>query len=499
MKNRATKLIHKIKAQCVVIMCILSYAHGDYSIASKDSVRSFFGTDHVKTVFVLDNKLCYVDFSEATPQVRTITAVSGPANPVLSPQGTTVTYSTGLQSDPPTNSYSPSTAWLCSLSVAGVPQKVDSPAYVPRFVQNATDPTVLYSTCGNVTRPSAHEYDWDGCGKVFKRNMTTGEKSVTWDKGSWFGGLSYDNKWLATAEMYPNAFLIDISAPSPAPAVLHTLTFTNKTSGKDTLIPVQTCNPSVSSSRIFPDAIMYFDFSVDMICENGNYVIHGFGQDNGWLEHTNIFIARSNGKIVKWFPVPDEIQIVPQSQIHGNGEITGKKWNYPEWSNHPYYAAATVELDRYWSALQDTRTLNEMVYGIDLHTSQHICLVKQNAVSSTNTQDIRWPWLWVETPIDFGSQEDSTWLSNSVGVRLNGCGSAQPDRRLFVLDKDRGIRLVSPDVQAVRFYTMDGRCVRTVCPHPNGRVSLGGLPPATIARFVMLSGASFAVRIVVIP
>jgi hypothetical protein len=488
-----------VRIELFVLACVFFTAYADYAIAPKDSILAFFGTDHVKTVFVLDGKLCFIDFSESSPQIRTVAAASNPANPVISPQGTSVTFSTGLSDDPPSSLPVPSTAWLCSLSVGGAPTMVDSPAYVPRFVQDATDPTVLYSTCGNATRPSAHLYDWDGCGMVYRKNMITNEKTVLWDKGSWFGGLSYDGSWLATAEMYPNAFLLKITPLSPGPVVLHSLKFKNNSTSKDTLIPVQTCNPSVSSSRVFFDAMMYFDFGVDAICRIGNFSIFGYGQDNGWFDHTIIFISRSDGRIVKQYGIPDEIKVVPPDLVKGKGEIMDKNWDYPEWSNHPYYAAATVELDRYWRDLGDTRSLNEMVYAVDLFKSKHLCLVRQNTVSSANTQNIRWPWLWVETPADFGSREDTTWLSNYAGTRFFPARNVYSALPPFTFINSHYIRVATLDVQAVRFFSPNGKRLRTVLPLKSGVVSLRGLPPVVIVMFVMRHGISSSVTLTVMP
>ena len=46
-------------------------------------------------------------------------------------------------------------------------------------------------------------------------------------------------------------------------------------------------------------------------------------------------------------------KLVPTADAQGLGEAVGKEWYYPEWSNHPYYAAASLNLGDKSVALRD--------------------------------------------------------------------------------------------------------------------------------------------------
>jgi hypothetical protein len=430
----------------------------EYSLVDKDEITRFFGTDRVKVVFVSEKKLYYADFSGASPTLKIIDAAQNPINPVISPDGGRVAYASGtmLVGDPPNKSAS--AAWICDLSQAATPAQVDSPAFVPRFIQGAAQQTLLYATsgCGNLAEGV---HPWDGCGRMLKKNTVTNEKTVLWDKGAWYGGLSYDGCWLATAEGLDNAFLQNLSSPSAQP--VHTLRVVKAASGKDTLLPFQTCNPSISSSRRFFDAVMYLDIGVGTFCANG-YTVPGFGEDNGWDNHTRIFISRSDGRIVRYFRAPLSMTAA---------------WAYPEWSNHPYFAAAALEVERYWSQLDDFYPCNEKLYAINLRDSAYLVMVRQTdtALANLQKQSIKWPWLWVETPDTFAQVEDTSWLDRSVKSVRPLCSMHGTSGRIGFKVANGLVRIEPGDIAEIRVVSLDGRILRRCAAGKGAVLSLRNL------------------------
>jgi hypothetical protein len=92
--------------------------------------------------------------------------------------------------------------------------------------------------------------------------------------------------------------------------------------------------------------------------------------------------------------------------------FTGSKWHHPEWSNHPYFAVATLNADRFFSAgngFQNT-AWQERVYAINLRDSATLELLRPDTVryAGRNFGGFFWPSLWVE--VSAGFQEDAAWL-----------------------------------------------------------------------------------------
>ncbi|MDD5676316.1 MAG: hypothetical protein PHC61_19240 [Chitinivibrionales bacterium] len=400
--------------------------------STPDQIRAFLQSANAgpeaKLVFVNGNYLYYIDFSEAAPTIKKLPlgSAAGPICPVISPDGAYIAFATGVPDDGEQTAVS--TAWILNLTDGTVPVRAASPAYVPRFVQNATAPTIIYST--SASPAPGKTYLWDGNGKVMKKEIAggmPGAEQEVYAGGSYFGGLSWDERYLATAWLAgPNSYLLDLQNAARGPAEIHTLKVKKLSSNADTTIKIGTCNPSVSSSRIFTDCMMYFDF--------GSGAISAAGCSDSllgsWGMHQRIFITRIDSTILRVYDPPSDI-ITVQGK-NATGEIVAREWDNPEWSNHPYLAVAAVKIDRLWKdktgAYTHTQN-NEFIYAINLKDSTSIRLVEttdssyvnfnpvscSEQISFQSRTDIRWPWLWARVPAAF--KEDSLWLARGIGRR----------------------------------------------------------------------------------
>lgn len=381
-------------------------------VASKELLKNKIGTEKVKCSFIANNNLWILDFSEDVPICRLITTDTLPAAPMVSPDGNCITYTTGILNEPPM--LGKTKAWFMDLRDISSKRLVDSISYNPRFKQNDSTHSIIYSTKGYPL--SGKMYAWDGSGVVMCKSMKDGKSDTIWRGGSWFGGLSYDNKWLCTAESGENAFMINITSDLNTPKFLHTIPVKKTFDNRDTSIALQTCNPSISTSQRFPDAMMYYDFSSETI-ENAKCISKEFGI---WGQHQRIFISRANGSIVKYFDPPaTDYPLIPEPV--GKGEVVGLNWSNPEWSNHPYYAASGLLLYRSWKIANafDVKGKCEAIYLLNLYDSTYIKLLEIDSISSDNKSFIEYPFIWVATPDNFGSIEDQFWLDNPIKVIKN--------------------------------------------------------------------------------
>lgn len=410
---------------------------------TKEQLQDACKTSNVKVVFIFDSKIHFIDFSEETPKISQIAATNGAINPVISPDGSIVAYTTGIEDDPPVNVNGNATIYTCRLEADAQPTKVVEGGFVPRFDYSSSDPVLIYSTCAKA--PTGKDYCWDGCGKVIRKNLATGETSTIYDGGSYFGGLSFDGRYLATAESKPNAFMLDLQNASQGPSLLHRF----KTTG-DAYVDLQTCNSSISSSRIFTNTMMYFDFS-SLAYEDEAESVHpilGY-----WDIHQRIFIARNTGAILKIYDVPvDDIKSPPLDQ-KGQGEVYNVQWAHPEWSNHPYYAAAAVQVDRLWKKTIYEHTFHsEWLYLINLKDSAYLKIAEATDTSFTSTESMRWPWIWIETPSDFS--EDPSWLESAINVKKRNHNKILNSKLQL---KDRLLKVAGEQITEIRLFTHDGR------------------------------------------
>jgi hypothetical protein len=385
-------------------------------VVTQATLDSLCGTHNIKLVFTSGGYMYFVDFSAATtPQIQLMTGISAPYFPVISSDGRWVTYQTGSQAEGPSTSATVGKSWFRECAAAGTAVMVADSSYVPRFVQNtsADTPEVLYST--SVACPQGLCYNG---GQTLKKKVVSKvplAAEVVYAQGSYYGGLSWDNRFLNSGwEGGPNGFMLDMQDASGIPHPTHTMrTLKVKTDSlaPDTfnMIPVGTCNTSRSASHIFTNTMLYFDFGSAVIrAANCYHPLLGT-----WKMHEKLFISRYDMEDVAVYDMPVDRSVMPIAQATGIGEVVGKQWDNPEWSNHPYFAAANLIVDRIFhpaSGWQHT-TKHESVYLLHLKDSAFVKLIQSTDTAITSTTEFLYPFVWVDTA---GLTEDAAWLSRTI-------------------------------------------------------------------------------------
>ncbi|HKP94633.1 MAG TPA: hypothetical protein VJ385_02645 [Fibrobacteria bacterium] len=366
--------------------------------SSPEEVRAFFaagGGGRAKLAFVDRTgdagSLCFVDFSEASPRIRVIAAAVDPKVPVISPDGDWITYASGPGAEAGSSLMARSSAYLVRMEEGAKPLLLaaDS-ACEPRFVQNAESGklAVLYTTL-------SPNLGWEGFGRTLKMTLDVsgaspikGAVETVSAGGSYTGGLSYDGSHLCGGGGH--VAMLDLRRPDARPETLsHNL--------------VQACNASVSSSRIFTDAVMYLNSPKD-----SDPSLNG---GKPWGEWQAILIGGGSVPrgIRKGFLYPlafaRDPETVPPS-------VSAIKWHHAEWSNHPYFAAATLNVDRYFRGGGGivNANLQERIYFINLRDSAYLEALRPDTLEyrGRSSGGFFWPWLWVEVPEGFRERDD--WL-----------------------------------------------------------------------------------------
>ena len=464
--------------------------------SSVQNITAFLGTVNAKLVFrnfdPNDSYLYFIDFSVAAPTITKMNNTFEAIAPVISPDGQYVVFERGGLND--MTSANPCSSFVCSLSANAQPVLVEAAtAYTPRFIYNASVPTIIYATCG--WNPNDHVTGgsdvWNGCGKVAKRtwqNLVVGPEQDVYTGGSYMGGLSYDGNYLATANESPNCFMLDLRNPANGPARIYRLNCLSTTGGADTIIDIQTCNPSISSSRIFTSCIMFLDFG---------FYKPGYTTTLGsyWEMHDRIFICDIQNRVVKYFDVND-LPFAVKGTSANPGEILNTQYDNPEWSNHPYYAAANIYVDRIFKpATTWVHTQNhEAIYLIDAKDSTYLHIVQSgDTTASTSKTDLRWPWLWINVPADFETTEDPNWLNPHAPVVTPLRYRAVGGNEIYL--RDGIVTSVSP-ITSLTIHNLLGRIIARVEVNNKHAISLSAswFPKSGI-YFIHVRAADHAGRI----
>jgi len=431
---------------------------------------SLCGTHNVKVVFMCRNYGYFVDFSEAAPQqIHLMGNVISAYFPVISSDGRWISYQTGIEKEGPPDNATKGKIWFRELAVTGTPVQVADTAYVPRFVQNTPvdTPQVLYAT--SVQCPSQICYN---TGQTLKKSIVNkvpqSAAQTVFGNGSYYGGLSYDNRYLVTGwPGGPDAFMLDLDS-SGGPRSVHTMRVKKNVTDIVTFVRVGTCNISRSASRIFTNTMLFYDFGSGAITLADCYhPILGT-----WAEHAKLFISRCDAEELRVFDMPADrpVKVVPPDTIH-SGDAVGKEWYHPEWSNHPYYAAAALHIDRVFdsSAQWVHRYNSESVYLLNLKDSVYVKLIESIDTSITSTIGFNYPWVWVDTGTGFS--EDAAWLSRTIWER------AGLPRVIYIYNGKRSLDFRTilsngADLKRIAAYTLLGKKVGSLQPVPAGSVRL---------------------------
>jgi hypothetical protein len=411
--------------------------------------------------------MCFVDFSESAPQIHKMNNVTSAYFPVVSSDGKWVTYQTGVETEGPSASTKVGTVWLRELAVDGAPVKIADTGYVPRFVQNtpADSPEIMYST--SVTCPNGICYNNGMTVKKKIKNKSPQSAKVVFENGSYYGGLSYDGRFLVTGwPGGPNAFMLDLQDTFTVPHPVHTMRVKKNITNADTFVTIGTCNISRSASTVFTNTMLFYDFSSSAIKNAGCY--HPLL--GTWGMHAKLFVSRYDGEDMKVFDMPADRPLVPVADAQGTGEAIGKEWYFPEWSNHPYYAVASLLVDRLFSVNSswEHTTKCESVYLVNLKDSAYVKLLESTDSSFSSKTDFVYPFIWVEKPAGF--QEDTTWLKFTIWERAKlGVRYDNKKRNFFNAGSNF---LEGRGITALVLYSLAGQRIATVKGAGKSRINL---------------------------
>jgi hypothetical protein len=466
-----------------IATCLSAAAHAAINaqvVATKAQVEAFCGTSNVKLVFVARSNLYTVDFSGPEPVFTEIGMNDSIIEPSISPDGQWILYAKGPAYD--MSGYWHSAAYLIRFGLSpGVPQQVKANnAYVPRFVPNAPEMTVLYCDTNGL-------YHYDMGGQTRKMacpdGVPSGVEETVWDSGCAVGGISWDNTHLASA--FPDAIIADLRVTTrPGLINYHHL------AGPSTFWHwMQASNPSITTSRRVNNVMMCVDFGVgasDTLNTLGYYV-NGVNDNHMWRMHEVIFIKRADSTIVHSYTQPGPRDLLNiQDTCTTTAGITHTivretAWDDPEWSNHPYFAAANLMVRRRWCTGQPVpdRERHEMIYLINLVDSTYLPLVRSTDVSETAETNLQWPYVWVEVPGDFA---ESNWLDVTYPPPPppNTTGQALPHSRTIgmAISKAGEWLTCTAPMSSATVLTLQGAVVRDIrLPTVATTARLGALPP----------------------
>jgi hypothetical protein len=399
----------------------------------------------------------FVDFSESEPQIHKMNNVFSAYFPVISSDGKWVTYQTGVEAEGASVSAKVATVWLRELAVDGTPVKIADTGYVPRFVQNTPldSPEIVYST--SVACPNGICYN---SGQTLKKKIvlkSPQSAQVVFGNGSYYGGLSRDGRFLVTGwPGGPNVFMFDLQDTFTAPHPVHTMRVKKNITNADTFVAVGACNISRSASTLFTNMTLFYDFSSMAIQSAGcHHPLLG-----NWGMHEKLFISRYDGEDMKVFDMPADRPLVPVADAQGTGEAVGKEWYNPEWSTHPYYAAASLFVDRLYSVNSSwEHTYNcESVYLVDLKDSAYVRLVESTDSSFTSKTNFAYPFIWVDLPAGF--QEDANWLAQTIWERANLGVRHEYNNRKSI--RSWRTILANEDITALVLYSLTGQRIAMI-------------------------------------
>jgi hypothetical protein len=455
-----------------ISLFFLSSAFGQLTTAriavTQGRLDSICGTHNIKLVFMCKNYGYFVDFSEATPQIRQMANVTNSFFPVISSDGKSITYQSGIEAEGPSTSPVPGKVWYRELAVNGTPVKLADTGYVPRFVQNAPvdTPAIIYATSVACPQQICYSTGQTVLRKIVNNNPLPVE--TLFAGGSYYGGLSWDNRYLITGwPGGPNGFMLDLQNIADGPHAVHSMRVKKTGTNADTVVSVGTCNISRSASRIFTNSMLYYDFgSAAVEAANCFHPVLG-----SWPAHALLFISRYDSEDLKIFRMPADRKIVPSADAQGLGEAVGKEWYFPEWSNHPYYAAAGLSIDRLWlkSGNWEHTYNTESIYLVGLKDSTYVKLIESTDTSFASATNFIYPWVWVEKPAGFA--EDSTWLAKTI---WQGTGVRRPFGNPKRSASAQAI-LSDPLITGISVFNHAGKKIATLSPS-------AGLTPEKVRR-----------------
>jgi hypothetical protein len=433
------------------------------------------GGPRAKVVFIekMANKtnLCYFDFngSDSKPQIKYITEAEGAKVPMVSDDGNWVVYAIGDGAEAQGNANKGSQAYLCWLEEGSSPISINQATGIdtivePRFVHNdsakSDQLTVVFGT-----KPG--DQAWE-TGKTMAVNIDVsgylpafGTPWVVYPDGSLTGGLTPDSSYLCAGG--GNIAMVDLNSGG-APN-------TNISSFN------QACNASITSSKLKPDMMSYLSFLV-----RPQDVPNDFIGPNGWGTWDLLLVNDYSGKNIMNFYYPiDELAPKKEWEYYNWGDssyVSDHAWHHPEWSNHPYFSTAAIEVTRNFEVSPNNyeeKTLQESIYLINMKDSSYLKLVQWDTVFNIpDWYGLYWPCVWVETADTF--QEKQDWW-----VKENNSSSGN-NYLTDYNDKDINIKVVNGILESdiplgqIEIYSITGRLLEKASLNHNKSYNLNAYP-----------------------
>ncbi len=443
----------------------------------KSDIQSFFGTDKAKMVYTNrskglsgSNTIEYVDFSEENPAPKRLENVPAGFLPVVSPDGRWVVYTDTYDGEAGGAQDATSSIFICELTPNAQPVKlVDSTGHEPRFVYNTQALGAEYDqTKLMVVYPTkSPDQAWEGIGETRIIEVDTaggtpvpGTIRTLHAGGSHTGGLSYDGNYLCGG--------------GGLAAMTNLTTGMTKTVGPigypgDNRFSGQACNASISSDEENTDHLMFLDFG------SAGSQFTGVNGGLPWDQWQIIFIGDMAGNLISHYTVPRDdpdhpFEIPDSSQAEGIYFQPGwTRWHHPEWSNHPAFAAATVNIRRLWGfncngGMICSSEKQERIYFINLNTGSYLNVIGPAASElewdKTEAFDgLFWPYLWVD--------KESAPVKHGVRDLVGGRGFAQIRN---------GVLVSRSNVVSVEVFGPRGRLIRSQrLSTPRLQVGIGSL------------------------
>jgi hypothetical protein len=203
--------------------------------------------------------------------------------------------------------------------------------------------------------------------------------------------------------------------------------------------------------------MMYFDLG------SAGWFRPGVKDGRPWRMHEILFIADYNKTVVRNYCQPGDIKVKTGEQVQQEvdaggvgGSITLTEWDNPEWSNHPYFAAAAITTDRLWNfgSGWQHKERNEFIYAVNLKDSTYLQLIDGGDTTFTSEQYLQWPWLWVK--VDSSFEEDPAWLNPRLGAKPFARRNAFRQSGLWI---DKGKIVSSQPLRCISLYDLQGRLI----------------------------------------
>jgi len=349
-------------------------------VASSADIRDFFGTDSVRLAFVESKWIQVVDFSKASPSIQTLSGTSGAISPQFSPQGDWLVYGLGPNSDMTNNINTKSSAYLVPFQGGTPSLAVADVAHEPRFRRSSSDSAELvYSTIGVWN-------GWLSTGETRTLPVNLSSSTPSFGapsvliSGAYYGGANED--YVATGST--RAIMSSISNSNPQITLAYSLT---SLSGVVNSNERQACNTSIYPGSEYSNGMLSLDFgSAGMT----NSTIH---QGKAWGLHDIIFFTLSDGTMLGHWVRPDRNAFY----ILADDSYVGHHYDDLEWSNHPYFAVANIQVTRSYLVGDEwfDEEPHEILIAIDLRSGKHLALAQSSSVGQGVSADLVWPNLWV--------------------------------------------------------------------------------------------------------